>query len=53
MDIKKIIKESLVKVLGEASLSKVYNAARKGSYPITLVAIEKGKVVDQKLVGTP
>ena len=37
----------------EASLSKVYNAARKGSYPITLVAIEKGKVVDQKLVGTP
>ena len=53
MDIKKIIKESLVKVLGEASLSKVYNAARKGSYPITLVAIENGKVVDQKLVGTP
>jgi hypothetical protein len=46
---KKYIKESV----NEASLSKVYNAARKGSYPITLVAIEKGKVVDQKLVGTP
>ena len=39
--------------LYEASLSKVYNASKKGSYPITLVAIEGGKVVDQKLVGTP
>ena len=39
--------------ISEASLSKVHNAAKKGSYPITLVAIEDGKVVDQKLVGTP
>lgn len=63
MDIKKIIKDSTIKVLkeattsdesvNEASLSKVYNAAKKGSFPITLVAIENGKVVDQKLVGTP
>ena len=45
--------KKLSETLNEASLSKVYNAARKGSYPITLVAIEKGKVVDQKLVGTP
>jgi len=45
--------KKLSETLSEASLSKVYNAARKGSYPITLVAIEKGKVVDQKLVGTP
>jgi hypothetical protein len=37
--------------VNEASLSKVYNAAKKGSYPITLVAIENGKVVDQKIVG--
>ena len=50
---KSILKKLIGESVNEASLSKVYNAAKKGSYPITLVAIEKGKVVDQKLVGTP
>jgi hypothetical protein len=48
--LREIIQEEIV---AEASLSKIYNAARKGSYPVTLVVIENGKVVDQKLVGTP
>ena len=37
----------------EASMSKLIRAAKKGSYPVTLVVIEKGKVVKQELVGTP
>ena len=37
----------------EAKLSKIHNAAKKGSYPVTLVVIENGKVVKQELVGTP
>ena len=37
----------------EASMAKVHKAAKKGSYPVTLVVIEKGKVVKQELVGTP
>tara|TARA_R110001599_G_scaffold1706_5_gene8444 strand:- start:2671 stop:3891 length:1221 start_codon:yes stop_codon:yes gene_type:complete len=52
-DLNKYSKFEIDESVNEASLSKVYNAAKKGSYPITLVAIEKGKVVDQKLVGTP
>jgi hypothetical protein len=39
--------------LNEAKLSKIHNAAKKGSYPVTLVVIENGKVVKQELVGTP
>jgi len=41
------------KSLNEAKLSKIHNAAKKGSYPVTLVVIENGKVVKQELVGTP
>ncbi len=39
--------------VNEAKLSKIHNAAKKGSYPVTLVVIENGKVVKQELVGTP
>ena len=39
--------------IDEAKLSKIHNAAKKGSYPVTLVVIENGKVVKQELVGTP
>jgi hypothetical protein len=42
-----------IKPLHEAKLSKIHNAAKKGSYPVTLVVIENGKVVKQELVGTP
>jgi len=45
----KAVKESV----NEAKLSKIHNAAKKGSYPVTLVVIENGKVVKQELVGTP
>jgi hypothetical protein len=38
--------------ISEAKLSKIHNAAKKGSYPITLVVTEKGKVIKQELVGT-
>ena len=37
----------------EAKLSKIHNAAKKGSYPVSLVVIENGKVIKQELVGTP
>ena len=37
----------------EARRGTIHSAAKKASYPVTLVATEKGKVVDQKLVGTP
>ena len=39
--------------INEAKLSAIHNAAKKGSYPISLVVIENGKVVKQELVGTP
>jgi|SaaInl5LU_22_DNA_1037371.scaffolds.fasta_scaffold02307_6 hypothetical protein len=39
--------------LFEAKLSKIHNAAKKGSYPVSLVVIENGKVIKQELVGTP
>tara|TARA_R110002153_G_scaffold64821_3_gene173701 strand:+ start:61216 stop:62379 length:1164 start_codon:yes stop_codon:yes gene_type:complete len=41
-----------MRMYNEASLRKVFNATKKGNFPVTLVAIENGKVVDQKLVGT-
>ncbi len=39
--------------INEARRGTIHSAAKKASYPVTLVATEKGKVVDQKLVGTP
>ena len=47
--LREIIQEEIV---NEASLRKVFNATKNGNFPVTLVAIENGKVVDQKLVGT-
>ena len=44
--------EDVKGTLYETSLRKVFNATKKGNFPVTLVAIENGKVVDQKLVGT-
>ena len=40
-------------VINEAKLSAIHNAAKKGSYPVSLVVIENGKIVKQELVGTP
>lgn len=45
----RVVKESV----NEAKRGTIHSAAKKASYPVTLVATEKGKVVDQKLVGTP
>jgi len=39
--------------VSEASLSQIHKAAKNGSYPATVVAIENGKVVYQELVETP
>lgn len=39
--------------ISEAKRSTVHAAAKKGDYPVTLVAIENGKVVHQELVNTP
>jgi len=48
--LREIIRAELI---AEASRSKVFKAARKGSYPVTIVVIENGKVVKQELVKTP
>lgn len=39
--------------IDEAKKSDVYVAARKGSYPATIVVVKKGKVVHQQQVNTP
>jgi LAS superfamily LD-carboxypeptidase LdcB len=39
--------------INEAKRGTIHSAAKKASYPVTLVAMEKGKVVNQKLIGTP
>ena len=39
--------------MDEATLSTIHKAAKKGSYPVSLVVIEKDKVVKQELVKTP
>lgn len=48
--LREIIRAELI---AEASLSKIHKAAKKGSYPVTLVVISSGMVVKQELVGTP
>ena len=45
--------EDVMESIKEAKLSKIHNAAKKGSYPVSLVVIENGKVIKQELVGTP
>ena len=37
----------------KATLSQIHKAAKKGSYPVTIVATMLGKVVKQELVKTP
>jgi len=46
------LKES-VKGIDESTLSQIHKAAKKGSYPVTIVATMLGKVVKQELVKTP
>jgi len=48
--LREIIRAELI---AEASLSKIHKAAKKGSYPVTIVVISNGMVVKQELVGTP
>jgi len=42
-----------IKLFGEASLSQIHKAAKKGSYPVTVIASVSGKIVKQELVSTP
>jgi ribosomal protein L3 len=44
--IKNTIKEKLTR-------SQVYKRAKKGSYPVTLVAVENSKVISQETIKTP
>ncbi|MDC0008864.1 DUF3008 family protein [bacterium] len=39
--------------LAEAKLSVIHKAAKKGSYPASIVVIKDGKVIAQELVNTP
>jgi hypothetical protein len=39
--------------IDESTLSQIHKAAKKGSYPVTIVATMLGKVVKQELVKTP
>ena len=39
--------------VNEAKHSKVFKSAKKGSYPVSLVVVKNGKVIDQELVNTP
>lgn len=39
--------------INEAKLSAIHKAAKKGSYPATIVAIEDDEVVHQEIVDTP
>jgi hypothetical protein len=41
------------KAIDEATRGEIHKAAKKGSYPATIVVSEKGKVVYQELVKTP
>lgn len=39
--------------ISEANRSEIHKAAKKGSYPATIVVIEDGEVVHQETVDTP
>jgi len=39
--------------LSEANRGKVFNAAKKGSFPATIVVVQNGKVIHQEKVSTP
>lgn len=40
-------------ILNEANRGKVFKAAKKGSYPATIVVVQNGKVIHQEKVSTP
>lgn len=46
-------KSGLYDKVNEAKRGTVFRAAKKGSYPISLVVVKNGKVIDQELVNTP
>ena len=46
-------KQYLKESVNEAKLSAIHKAAKKGSYPVSIVATILGKVVKQELVKTP
>ena len=50
----KILKKAkIVESVNEAKLSAIHKAAKKGSYPVSIVVINSGMVVKQELVKTP
>lgn len=48
-----MIVKKKVKGIDEARRSVVHKAAKKGSFPVSLVVVKNGKVIDQELVKTP
>lgn len=56
-EIEKILKKRGIKVdesiIIEATRGAIHKAAKKGSYPVTIVVIKDGKVIAQELVKTP
>jgi len=42
-----------IKPIGEAKRGAIHKAAKKGSYPVSIVVINSGMVVKQELVDTP
>jgi len=48
-----MITQKKVKGIDEARRSVVHKAAKKGSFPVSLVVVKNGKVIDQELVKTP
>ena len=48
-----MIVKKKVKGIDEARRSVVHQAAKKGSFPVSLVVVKNGKVIDQELVKTP
>ena len=51
-EIEKILKKRGVN-LNEAKLSTIHKAAKKGSYPVSIVVVQDGKVIHQESVSTP
>jgi len=39
--------------INEATRGQIHKAAKKGSFPVSLVVVKNGKVIDQELVKTP
>ena len=50
---KVMMTQKKIKGIDESTLSQIHKAAKKGSYPVTIVASMLGKVVKQELVKTP